>query len=73
MKYDQEDKSKKTLRFSKNELIDLLIEGFQRKSGILLKDVDKSKCRIYANGKETHHVELVYIVEKIEGEDYNGP
>jgi hypothetical protein len=73
MKYDQEDISKKTLRFSKNEMIDLLVESFQKKSGILLNDIDKSKCRLYANGKETHHIEMVYTIEKIEGEDYNGP
>lgn len=72
MKLDSIETKTKTLTFSKSELIDMMLEHYQRASGIIMKDFDKSKCRLMANSKETHHVELVFSIEKIEGTDYNG-
>jgi hypothetical protein len=72
MKLDTKDTSSKTWTFNKHELIDILVEAYQKASGKIIADIDKKKCRLYANAKETQNVELVFSDEIIEGKDFNG-
>ena len=72
MKIDIQKQTKRELRFNKNELIDILLEKYQTTSKEILPDIDKSKCFIYANGKETMCVDLIIIIEENEAKDYNG-
>lgn len=72
MKSYNEKTERITLEFSKPELIRLLVQEYQKQSGVLLKDIERKNCRLYANGKETHNLQLSYILVKTEGEDYNG-
>lgn len=73
MKIDKEVTDKTTFTFNKAELVDIMIEAYQKNSGTLLCDVDKSKCRIFTNGStEVRTLELIYINEVKSGQDYNG-
>jgi hypothetical protein len=72
MKTDSIVTKQHTWTFNKSELIDMMIEKYQKDSGTLIKDIEKKNCRLMANNKETHHVEMVFLVEKTNGADYNG-
>jgi hypothetical protein len=72
MKVDFEKAQKTTYTFNKKELIEMLIEGYQKKSGRILADIDYAKCKLYANNKETNNVELVVENKQQGGEDFNG-
>jgi hypothetical protein len=72
MKEDTIKIEKRILTFSKNELIQMMIEKYQKNSGKVLPDVDKKKCELTSGRNSLHGIELTIFIEETSGEDYNG-